>query len=397
MYSLSQEHEVPMSVILKQKPLAEQVIVITGASSGIGLTTALAAAKKGAKVVLASRNEMALVDICAKIKHKGGTAVYVVADVANRGEIDAIVQKAVDEFGGFDTWVNDAGIGTLGRLDQISEEDHKRLFDTNFWGIVNGSLAAVAHLREKGGTIINLGSEVSDAAVPLQGMYAASKHAVKGFTNSLRIELEEEAAPISLTLIKPAAIATPFFDHAKNYTDREFKAPAPVYAPQEVANAILHAATHPTREVYIGGASKFMAGLQAHTPTFYEWFSSKFMVKAQQGDGRPHTRNNLHEAGDDGYINGRNEGAQSGRKSLYTRASLHPVATSAALAGIALVGFALFKGGRTRKAALGAAGFIAPFLQDKLSKTALPKMKKIHIPKLGTIEDIEKNLRKRAA
>src|SRR5207302_1346500 len=114
----------------------------------------------------------------------------------------------------FDTWVNDAGIGIYGGLLDVSTADSRRLFDTNFWGVVYGSLEAARHLRERkgpyGGTIINLGSEVSDRAVPVIGMYSASKHAVKGFTDSLRMELEKEGAPISVTLVKPAAIDTPF-------------------------------------------------------------------------------------------------------------------------------------------------------------------------------------------
>src|SRR5439155_6660231 len=115
-------------------------------------------------------------------------------------------------------------------------EDHQRLMQTNFWGVVHGSTVAARHLRERGGgAIINLGSIVSDRAIPLQGMYSASKHAVKGYTDALRMELEEEGAPIAVTLVKPAGINTPFPRHAKNYMEREATLPPPVYAPEVVA------------------------------------------------------------------------------------------------------------------------------------------------------------------
>jgi hypothetical protein len=131
----------------------------------------------------------------------------------------------------------------------------QRLFQTNYWGVVHGSLEAVKHMKTRGGgAIINLGSELSDHAVPLQGIYAASKHAVKAFTDSLRMELEKESAPIAVTLIKPAAIDTMFVAHAKNYMDKEPSLPPPVYAPELVAKAILYAAQHPKRDVFVGGA-----------------------------------------------------------------------------------------------------------------------------------------------
>src|SRR5579871_141802 len=173
------------------KPLSEQVIVITGASSGIGLATALAAAEAGARVVLASRNGDALADVARRINSSGGRAVHVVADVANRADLERVAQTALSAFGRFDTWVNNAGVSIWGRLEEVHETDSRRLFDVNFWGVVHGSLVAVGYLKQRGGALVNLGSVASDSAIPIQGMYAASKHAVKGFTDALRMELEE--------------------------------------------------------------------------------------------------------------------------------------------------------------------------------------------------------------
>ena len=241
---------------VKLKPLDEQVIVITGASSGIGLATAETAAKKGAKLILAARSEQTLDQVVRRINDAGGEAIFVECDVANRQQVDHVAATAVTRFGRIDTWVNNAGVAIYGRLDEVSEADSRKLFETNFWGVVNGSLAALSHLKQNGGALINVGSEVSEAVVPLLGMYSASKHAVKGFTDTLRIEIEEiDEAPVSITLIQPTATDTPFPQHARNYQDKEPKLPTPMIDPQKVADAILDAAVHPTRSKKVGAMS----------------------------------------------------------------------------------------------------------------------------------------------
>ncbi|AKD05059.1 SDR family oxidoreductase [Pontibacter korlensis] len=323
------------------KPLREQVIVITGASSGIGLATARAAAKKGAKLVLASRNGEALAEIEQQISSEGGEVIHVVADVGKREDLQRVAEAAMKRFGGFDTWVNNAGVSIYGKLAEVSEEDNRRLFDTNFWGVVSGSLLAADHLRNRGGAIINIGSELSDVAITLQGMYAASKHAVKGFTESLRMELEEAGAPVSVTLIKPAGINTPYPQHAKNYTDRELTLPPPVYAPEEVANAILHAAEHPERDIYVGSGSKMMSSLNKYAPSLVDWVNKTFMTDMQKRkEPALHKEGSLHKAGEDGRVDGNYEGHVM-RTSLYTRASMHPVVTGAVVAAAGAAAVAL--------------------------------------------------------
>ncbi|MDQ2084005.1 SDR family oxidoreductase [Xanthobacteraceae bacterium Astr-EGSB] len=324
------------------KPVSDQVIVITGATSGIGLATALAAAEDGARLVLTARDEDALANVAHRVEAKGGEVTYVAADVADRRQLQAVAVAAIARFGGFDTWINNAGISIWGRLEEVSEEDSRRLFDTNFWGVVHGSLIAAAHLRDKGGAIINLGSVASDIGLPVQGMYSASKHAVKGFTDALRIELEKEGAPVSVTLIKPTSIDTPFPQHAKNYTGQEAKLPPPVYAPEEVANAILHAAEEPIRDIYVGSAAKFMAAAGYYAPRAMDWLSQKLIdQEVQQGVPVANPHGAFDRPRQDGRVRGRHPGMVR-NTSLYTRASLHPLATAGlVLAGVIALGGAL--------------------------------------------------------
>jgi short-subunit dehydrogenase len=335
---------------IKLKPLKDQVMVITGASSGIGLATARAAAAKGAKIVLVSRNEEALTKIEQEIKAKGGEAIHVTADVGNKEQVQWIVDTAMYHLGRIDTWVNDAGVSIYGRLEEVSDEDNRRLFDTNFWGVVYGSLAAVRCMKSTGGAIINVGSEVSDVVVPLQGMYSTSKHAVKGFTDALRIELKEDKAPISVTLIKPAGIDSPYPQHARNYTDKELTLPAPVYAPEEVAYAILQAATHPYRDIMVGGGAKVMSALNKRVPGLMDWISARFMTSQQvKQEPARHKQGSLHQAGEDGHVHGNHEGYVM-KKSLYTRAKLNPAVTGTLVMAAGAVAYTIMNHNARSKA-----------------------------------------------
>jgi short-subunit dehydrogenase len=264
------------------KPLASQVIVITGATSGIGLTTARMAARKGARLVLAARDSDALDTLAAELKKIGAEALAVPTDVGVKDEVAALGSAAIQRFGHIDTWVNNAGISIYGRNQDVPLEDHHRLFQTNFWGVVHGSLTALELMKKKGGALINLGSELSDVSVPLQGMYAASKHAVKGFTDSLRMEIEKDGVPISVTLIKPAGIDTMFTSHARNYMAHEPELPAPLYAPELVADAILYAAEHQQRDVFVGGASRMMSAEGAVMPRTLDKVMNLLMFRQQQ-------------------------------------------------------------------------------------------------------------------
>lgn len=287
------------------KPIAQQVIVITGASSGIGLSTALTAAKGGAKVVLAARSEDVLADTVRAITEGGGDAIHVVADVSDREAVQRIADAAIARYGRIDTWVNDAGVSIYGRLDEVAEADSRRLFDVNFWGVVNGSLVALPLLKQSGGALINVGSEVSEAVVPLQGMYSSSKHAVKGFTDALRVEIEEvDKAPIAITLIQPTAVDTPYPQHARNYTDKEPKLPTPKIEPQQVADAILDAAQNHRRDVKVGGGAILNTLLSKVAPGLADKMSAKQADRQNYEEPPRAPGGTLHNAGHSGKQKG---------------------------------------------------------------------------------------------
>lgn len=320
------------------KPIAEQVILITGASSGMGLATARKAAAAGACVMLVSRNAAALGEIVSDIEAQGGGAAFATADVGDIEQVRAAARSAIERFGRIDTWVNAAGVAIYAALVDTPVDEHERLFRTNYFGVVNGSLVAIEHLQEVGGALITIGSIAGDMPSPVMGAYDASKHAVKGFVESLRIELQTANAPISVTLIKPSGIDTPIAQHAAKHIDGEALIPPPVYDPDLVADAIIDAAQHPRLNVTVGGVGRLQVLVATHFPRMFARFGG-LAEGLMIGSGEPDTSgNNLTQPGRAGRVR---SGRQSGRKvSSYTPGARHPaflVLGLTALAGLGAI------------------------------------------------------------
>jgi short-subunit dehydrogenase len=309
----------------KRKSLPDQVIVITGASSGIGLTTAEIAAERGAAVVLAARSELELALAMARIRRKGGRAAAVAADVTVERQVAQIGRAAMLEFGRIDTWVNYAGMGMSGRLADQRMTDERQLFEINFWGVVNGCRVAVEHMRTTAGTIINVGSEASDRVVPLLGIYSASKHAIRAYTDTLRMELEHDRIPIRVSMVKSGLIDRPFARQAASYMEREPQHAPPAYPLEEVADAILRCAEKPVREIAVGGAPRLQLAMAALAPRLTDLMMERQALELVQG-GEQTSRDTLDQSSGENYGRRRDDDAGRIRKSSgYTRAALSDV------------------------------------------------------------------------
>jgi len=335
---------------VKLKPLARQAIVVTGATSGNGLATAREAARRGAAVVLVARNADELDRVRARIEVEGGRAATCAADMGDEASAERIVRVAVKAFGGFDSWINNAVAATYGTLEQVPVADHRRVFDVGYFGFLYGSLAAARHLRARGGgAIVNVGSILGDRAVVQQGPYCATKHAVQALTDVLRMELERDGAGISVTLVKPGAIDTPFPEHARNYMDQPARLPQPLYRPELVADAVLFACAHPRRQLYVGGGGLLSSIVGQVAPRLTDKVMEAFARRAQQSPsdpGDPARLDNLYKARADGTERG-SQDVRARRTSLTLEAQKRPGATAAlALVGGLLVAAAFRSRGR---------------------------------------------------
>lgn len=313
---------------LKLKPLHKQVLFITGATSGIGLATVRLAVNEGAKVFMVARNEEDLQHIQDEMRKKGYETAYAIADVSDEEQVRSAADHCIETFGRIDTFINNAGISIYAKAIETDDEEARRLFDTNFWGVVNGCKVAVPYMKEKGGVIINVGSVLSYIGLPVQGLYSASKHAVRGYTDALRREILSEKLPIQITLIVPSSIDTPYPEHARSHIGEPIQK-GPVYSAEVVAKAILRCAVVPTRELGIGAPSVIYPVVDLLFSKFHDFVMSRMFTEKKQRDNRQHLEREFGNAGNlfripshEGHVAGHYPGHVM-RSSLWTLISEH--------------------------------------------------------------------------
>ncbi|AUB36230.1 Short-chain dehydrogenase [Nostoc flagelliforme CCNUN1] len=252
---------------MKLKPINQQVVSVVGASSGIGRITALEFARRGAKVVVSARGESKLKSLVEEIRSFGGEATYCVADVQVFDQVKAIADKTVEVYGRLDTWVHVPAIGIFATFDNTTPEEFKHVIDVDLMGQVYGAMAALPHLKREGrGALIHVSSVEGTRSLPYQSAYSAAKHGVEGFIEAMRLELQHEKWPISVTSVKPGVINSPFWNNGRTKLGVKPAGIPPYYEPKLVADAILHVAEHPTRDYLVGDVAKILDLVQRISP-----------------------------------------------------------------------------------------------------------------------------------
>ncbi len=246
---------------MRKKPLSQQVLVVTGASSGLGRAIARLAGERGAKVVVAARNADGLAGAVREIEAAGSQALAVEVDVARQEDVERLVAAAVERFGRIDTFVANAAVTVYTEAHRLEPEELRRVLDVNFYGQVYAYWAALAHLRASRGTFVSISSALAYRGIPLQAAYCASKAALRNFFESARVELGRERAGVAISLVLPGAINTPQFDRDRQKTGLQPQPVAPIYQPEVVAEATLRCCERPVRELAVSwGAQKLLWG-----------------------------------------------------------------------------------------------------------------------------------------
>lgn len=254
------------------KDLKNKVVVITGASSGMCRAAAIKFAKAGARVVLAARDEAALQEAARACNESGGFAIAVRTDTRNEAEVKNLARRAISEYGRIDVWVNGAAVSLFGLFEKTPSDVYRQVLETNLFGYIHGMRAAMTYFREQGmGVLINITSVTANGPQPYTSAYVSSKYAIKGLTESLRMELAlDEDHDIHVCNIMPASFDTPLFQHAANYTGRKVKALEPVNKVDDVADAIVDVARNPRREVTVGRGGGSMRAMKTLSTATYE-------------------------------------------------------------------------------------------------------------------------------
>lgn len=269
---------------IKLKPVSEQVAVIFGASSGIGRLTALKFAERGAKIVVSARSEPGLASLVDEIRANGGEAFYVIADAADFEQVKAVAGAAIEKYARIDTWIHTAATLLFATVENTTPEEYKRLVEVNLLGQIYGAKAALPYLKKQGGALIHVSSVEAYRTAPFQSAYGASKHGLSGFIKALRVELEHDRVPVSVTQIMPAAINTPIYDKARNKMDFKVRPVPPVYHPQIVVDTILYSAENEVKDLIAGGAGVGVVYSERISPRLTDWITKEIGYAGQRSD-----------------------------------------------------------------------------------------------------------------
>ncbi len=262
-----------------RRRIEDMVIVITGASSGIGRATALALAKQGGNIVVTARRQKALDELAEDCKALGGHALAIPVDVTDESAVQALARQAIETFGRVDVWINNAAVTLFGRFEETPAEDFRRVIETNLFGYVHGARAILPWFREQGqGILVNVSSGVGKTGQPFSCAYAISKFGIIGLSDCLRQELSGTPG-IHVVTVLPAAIDTPIFQQGGNYMGREATPMEPIYDPEVVAEAIIEAILAPRREVIVGGSVRAALVAKQLAPGLFDRWAARVVEK----------------------------------------------------------------------------------------------------------------------
>ena len=273
-----------MGQVVRKKRLAEQVLVVTGASSGLGRAIARGAGERGAKVVVTGRNEEALANCVTEIERAGSEALAVPGDCAQQQDVERVVAEAVERFGRIDTYVANAIVTVYAEAERLKPDELRRVIDVDFFGVVYGFWASLPHLRESRGTFLHVSSALAYRGIPLQAAYCSSKAAARTFLESARVEEQKAGSGVAISLVLPGAINTPQFDRDRQKIGYQPQPVPPIYQPEPFAEATLRCAERPVRELPISwGAQKLLWG-QKLSPRAGDWVLRRMGWKSQHTD-----------------------------------------------------------------------------------------------------------------
>ena len=264
--------------------MSAQIVVVTGASGGIGRAVALAFAARGVVVVLIARGEKGLAAAAEDVRARGGTPVVMATDVADSAAIFAAAQRVEDEVGPIDTWVNVAFTSVFAPFDQIQPDDFKRVTEVSYLGYVYATMAALSHMKKRNrGTIVQVGSALAYRGIPLQTAYCGAKHAIQGFNEALRCELLHAKSGVHTTMVQMPAVNTPQFSWVLSRLPDQAQPVPPIYQPEFAARAVLFAADHPRRrEYWVGSSTMGTLAANALAPGLLDRYLGRTGFKSQQ-------------------------------------------------------------------------------------------------------------------